>query len=44
MTIIKTQFLVQKVLIGNYKPIIGIYEKIFIINLRNMQMLFIAVN
>jgi len=32
--------LVQKVLVGNYEPIMGICGKIFIINLRNLQMLF----
>jgi len=33
--------LVQKILVGNYEPIMGICGKIFIINLRNLQMLFI---
>jgi len=32
--------LVQKFLVGNYEPIIGICGKIFIINLHNRQMLF----
>ena len=32
--------LVQKVLVGNYEPIMGICGKIFIIHLRNLQMLF----
>jgi len=32
--------LVQKNLIGNYEPIMGICGKIFIINLHNLQMLF----
>jgi len=31
---------VQKFLIGNYEPIMGICGKIFIINLHNLQMLF----
>jgi len=34
--------LVQKFLIGNYEPIMGICRKIFIINLHNLQMLFIS--
>jgi len=33
--------LVQNILFGNYEPIIGIYGNIFIINLHNLQMLFI---
>jgi len=32
--------LVQKVLVGNYEPIVDICEKIFIINLHNLQILF----
>ena len=32
--------LVQKILVGNYEPIIGICRKIFIINLHHLQMLF----
>jgi len=32
--------LVQKILVGNYEPIMGICGKIFIINLHNLQMLF----
>jgi len=32
--------IVQKKLIANYEPIMGIYGKIFIINLHNLQMLF----
>jgi len=32
--------LVQKILGGNYEPIMGIFEKIFIINLHILQMLF----
>jgi len=32
--------LVQTNLGGNYEPIMGICEKIFIINLHNLQMLF----
>jgi len=32
--------LVQKMLVGNYEPIMGISEKIFIANLHNLQMLF----
>jgi len=32
--------LVQKILFGNYEPIMRICEKIFIINLHNLQMLF----
>jgi len=32
--------LVQKILIGNYEAIMGIWGKIFIINLHNLQMLF----
>jgi len=33
--------LVQKILGGNYEPIMGIFEKIFIVNLHNLQMLFL---
>ena len=33
--------LVQKFLGGNYEPIMGICGKIFIINLHNLQMLFL---
>ena len=32
--------LVQKILVGNYEPIMGICWKIFIINSHNLQMLF----
>jgi len=32
--------LVQKILVGNYAPIMRICGKIFIINLHNLQMLF----
>jgi len=32
--------LVQKSLVGNYEPIVGICRKMFIINLRNLQMLY----
>jgi len=32
--------LVQKILGGNYEPSMGICEKIFIINMHNLQMLF----
>jgi len=32
--------LVQKILVGNYEPIMRICGKIFIINLHNLQMLF----
>ena len=32
--------LVQKILVGNYEPIMGIFGKIFTINLHNVQMLF----
>ena len=32
--------LVQQILVGNYKPTMGICVKIFIINLHNLQMLF----
>ena len=32
--------LVQKILVGNYEPIMGICGKIFIINLHSLQMLF----
>jgi len=32
--------LAQKSLVGNYEPIMRICEKIFIINLHNLQMLF----
>jgi len=32
--------LVQKILVGEYEPIMGIFRKIFIINLHNLQMLF----
>jgi len=32
--------LFQKIFGGNYEPIMGICEKIFIINLHNLQMLF----
>jgi len=32
--------LVQKILFGNYEPIMRICEKIFISNLHNLQMLF----
>ena len=32
--------LVQKILVGKYEPIMGIFRKIFIINLHNLQMLF----
>ena len=32
--------LVQKFLVGNYESVTGIYGKIFIINLQNLQMLF----
>ena len=32
--------LVQKILVGNYQAIMGICGKIFIINLHNLQMLF----
>jgi len=31
---------VQKILVGNYEPIMGICVKIFIINLHNLQVLF----
>ena len=31
--------LVQKFLVGNYEPIIGIYKKIFTINLRSYELL-----
>jgi len=33
--------LLQKILVGNYEPIMFICGKIFIINLHNLQMLFI---
>jgi len=33
--------LVQKILVGNYEPIMGICGKIFVINLYNLHMLFI---
>jgi len=32
--------LVQKILVGSYEPIMGICGKIYIINLHNLQMLF----
>jgi len=32
--------LVQKILVGNHEPIMGICEKTFIINLHNLEMLF----
>jgi len=32
--------LVQKILVGNYVPIVRICGKMFIINLHNLQMLF----
>jgi len=32
--------LVQKILVGNYEPIMRIFGKIFIINLHSLQMLF----
>jgi len=32
--------LVQKILVENYEPIMGICGKIFIINLHNLQLLF----
>jgi len=32
--------LVRKCLVGNYEPIMGICGKLFIINLHNLQMLF----
>jgi len=32
--------LVQKNLVGNYEPVVGICGKIFLINLHNLQMLF----
>jgi len=32
--------LVQKLLVGNYEPIMGICGKIFITDLHNLQMLF----
>jgi len=32
--------LVQKILVGNYEPIMCIFGKIFTINLHNVQMLF----
>jgi len=32
--------LVQKMLVGNYKPIMGICGKKFVINLQSLQMLF----
>jgi len=32
--------LVQKILVGSYVPIMGICGKIFIVNLDNLQMLF----
>jgi len=32
--------LVQQILVGNYKPTMGICVKIFIINLHNLQTLF----
>jgi len=42
MTVIYNYFVkrVQKIFVGNYEPIMGICGKIFIINLRNLQMLF----
>ena len=33
--------LVQKILVGSYEPIMGICGKIYIINLHNLQMLFV---
>jgi len=33
--------LLQKMLVGNYEPIMDICGKIFIINLQNLQMLFV---
>jgi len=32
---------VQKISVGNYEPIMGIYGKIFIITLHNLKMLFL---
>jgi len=32
--------LIQKILVGNYEPMVGICGKIFIISLHNLQMLF----
>jgi len=32
--------LVQKILVENYEPIMGICGKIFTVNLHNLQMLF----
>jgi len=32
--------LVQKILVGNYEPVMGICGKIFIFNLHNLQMMF----
>jgi len=33
--------LVQKILVGNYEPIIGIFGKIFIFYLHNLPILFV---
>jgi len=33
--------LAWKILVGNYEPITGICVKIFMFNLRNLQMLFV---
>ena len=32
--------LVQKILVRNYEPIMGIWKKLFLIDLHNLQMLF----
>jgi len=32
--------LLQKIIVGNYEPVMGICGKIFIINLQNLQTLF----
>jgi len=34
--------LVQKILVGKHEPIVGICGKIFIMNLQNLQMLFMS--